>query len=160
MKGHESKIYTIATDGVKVITGSMDKMVRVWDVMTGECQAILEGFTSLVGLLELFPSSLLTADASGVIRLFDNQDYKEIWKVVAHQNAVISMHCHSYKFASGGSDGKVRGWDLSNGKLLQELITSNAVWHVRWIENSLVALFSKDIDNTREVIMKIWTVPP
>ncbi|CAD6455796.1 03279c4e-1cbe-4c51-834c-e9d1716dd34b [Sclerotinia trifoliorum] len=159
MKGHESKIYAIATNGVKVFTGGMDKSVRVWDVITGECQAILEGFTSLVGLLELLPSSLLTADASGVIRLFANQDCKEIWKVEAHQNAVISMHCHGSKFATGGSDGKVRVWDLDNGKLLQELITSNAVWYVKWIGNSLVTLFSNDIDNTMEVIMKIWTVP-
>lgn len=31
----ESKIYVIATDGVEVITGSMDKSVTVWDMITG-----------------------------------------------------------------------------------------------------------------------------
>ncbi|EDN97434.1 hypothetical protein SS1G_11959 [Sclerotinia sclerotiorum 1980 UF-70] len=82
----ESKIYVIATDGVEVITGSMDKSVTVWDMITG-----IVGITSVK----------LTADASGAIRLFTNQDYKEIWKVEAHQTAVISMHCHGSKFDSG-----------------------------------------------------------
>lgn len=35
LKGHESKIFTIATDGAKVVTGSLDKTVRVWNAMTG-----------------------------------------------------------------------------------------------------------------------------
>lgn len=105
--------------------------------------------------MQLLPSSLLTADASGVIRLFANKGYKEIWKVEAHQYSVTSMQHHDSKIASGGSDGKVRVWDSNDGKLLQELISSNAVWQVRWTGNALLALMSKDSDSARKVIMKV-----
>ena len=120
-----------------------------------EHQIVLGGFTSLVGLLQLLPSSLLTADAGGIIRLFANEGYEEIWKVEAHRNAVTSVQYRASKIASGGSDGNISVWDSRNGELLQELISSVAVWKVRWVENSLVALFTEDVNNVRKAIMKV-----
>jgi WD40 repeat protein len=35
LKGHESKIYSVAFDGKRIVTGSMDKTVRVWDPASG-----------------------------------------------------------------------------------------------------------------------------
>lgn len=81
--------------------------VWIWPFLHRECQAVIEDFTSLVGSLDILPSSL-TADASGVIHQFDNEGYKEVWKFEAHQYAVTSMQYHASKIATGGTDGKTR----------------------------------------------------
>ena len=35
-------------DGRRVVSGSIDKTVKVWDAATGECVATLEGHSSYV----------------------------------------------------------------------------------------------------------------
>ena len=35
-------------DGRRVVSGSVDKMLKVWDVATGECVATLEGHSESV----------------------------------------------------------------------------------------------------------------
>ena len=52
-------------------SGSMDGTVRVWNLSTGQCQHILAGHTSLVGLLGLSPSYLVSAAADSTLRVWD-----------------------------------------------------------------------------------------
>lgn len=33
--GHEQEIYSVAFDGVRVVSGGMDTTVRVWDALSG-----------------------------------------------------------------------------------------------------------------------------
>jgi WD40 repeat protein len=40
-------------DGTKVVSGSLDKTVRVWDVSRGECIATLTGHESAVSYCQL-----------------------------------------------------------------------------------------------------------
>lgn len=35
LDGHEQEIYSVAFDGVRVVSGGMDTTVRVWDAMSG-----------------------------------------------------------------------------------------------------------------------------
>ena len=37
-------------DGRRVVSGSQDKTLKVWDVATGECVATLEGHTGTWGV--------------------------------------------------------------------------------------------------------------
>lgn len=128
----------------------------VLTIVYSACQAVLGGFTSLIGLLQLLPSSLLAADAKGFISLWSNESYSEmVWKTPAHEYAVTSVHSDGSKIVSGGSDGKVNIWNERTGELLHELISSsNAVWQVKWIGNSLIALYSEN----QEVVMKVTEV--
>lgn len=35
LKGHTGNLYAVAFDGKKIVTGGMDKTVRVWDPLSG-----------------------------------------------------------------------------------------------------------------------------
>lgn len=52
-------------------SGSLDNQVRMWDLNTGECLRVLEGHTSLVGLLGLSPKYFVSAAADGTLRVWD-----------------------------------------------------------------------------------------
>eukprot|EP01045_Picozoa_sp_COSAG04_P060876 COSAG04_NODE_30960_length_259_cov_0.987500_1_plen_51_part_01 len=39
---------SFSPDGTKVVSGSFDQTVRIWDAVTGECEQTLEGHSSAV----------------------------------------------------------------------------------------------------------------
>ena len=50
MKGHTSGVMSVGFnhDGTKIVSGSGDKTIRVWNVDTGECILTLKGHTHYV----------------------------------------------------------------------------------------------------------------
>ena len=50
MEGHSNYIYSIAfsPDGTKIISGSSDKTIKIWDANTGQCLKTLEGHSNNV----------------------------------------------------------------------------------------------------------------
>ena len=48
LEGHSWDVYSVAysPDGTKIISGSYDKTVKIWDANTGECLKTLEGHSS------------------------------------------------------------------------------------------------------------------
>ena len=63
LKGHTDPVMCVAVtaDGRRVVSGSLDKTVRVWDVETGQCLAILKEHTA--GVLGV----AVTADGRRVV---------------------------------------------------------------------------------------------
>jgi F-box and WD-40 domain protein CDC4 len=109
------------------------------------CLAVLEGCTSLVSLIQLLPSTILTADANRFLRRWSKKTYDEIWTVKAHAtNAVTAMKCSGSRVVTGGSDGNVKWWDLENGSLVKALASSDAVWQVGFVGDGVMALFSRN----------------
>ena len=73
--------------GGNVITGSVDKTVRMWDIRSGECSQILQGHIDTVCCVHLHRKSgyLLTGSADHTVRIWDitntPQSYKEIAQI-------------------------------------------------------------------------------
>lgn len=65
----------------------------------------------MVSLLELTPSTLISASAGGQILLWSLDDRTEISRTVAHSNSVVTLRSEGNFIVSGGSDGKVKLWD-------------------------------------------------
>ncbi|THU86024.1 WD40 repeat-like protein [Dendrothele bispora CBS 962.96] len=64
LSGHLSPIYSLAFDGVRVVSGGLDTTVRVWDVEGGECIALLTNHTSLVCQIQLSPGTEMWGNPS------------------------------------------------------------------------------------------------
>lgn len=114
----------------------MDSTVRVWNLLTGECQYTLTGHTSLVGLLGLSPSYLVSAAADSTLRIWDPDTGELRHTLAAHTGAITCFQHDEFKVLSG-SDGTLKMWNVRDGTVVRDLLTGiTGVWQVvfegRW----------------------------
>lgn len=121
----------------------MDSTVRVWNLQTGDCQHILTGHTSLVGLLGLSPSYLISAAADSTLRIWD-PDSGELRKVLAAHTGAITCFQHDEFKVLSGSDGTLKLWDVRDGSIVRDLLTRIiGVWQVAFEGRWCVAASSR-----------------
>jgi WD40 repeat protein len=118
-----------AQDGSRVVSGSNDKTVRIWNATTGEVEAELKGHTGWV------TSVAFTQDGSRVVS-GSNDKTVRIWNVMTGEvEAELKGHTDSVRsvaFAqdgsrvvSGSDDNTVRIWDTATGE--SQLMTASTI---------------------------------
>jgi F-box and WD-40 domain protein CDC4 len=131
-------VYSVVLDPVRneACSGSMDGTVRVWNLRSGQCQHVLVGHTSLVGLLGLSSSSLVSAAADSTLRIWDPDTGVLRHTLAAHTGAITCFQHDEFKVLSG-SDGTLKMWDVKDGTVVRDLLSGiTGVWQVvfegRW----------------------------
>lgn len=103
-------------------SGSMDGTVRVWNLQRGQCQRVLSGHTSLVGLLSLSSSYLVSGSADATLRVWDPKT-GEHYHTLATHNSVVTCLQHDDDKVVNGDGGVLRLWDIRDGSLVRDLLT-------------------------------------
>ena len=136
LKGHTGRIYSMAflADSDRLITGSADQTLRLWETSTGQCLHIFEGHSRYVFSVAVSPVSLrlqgienqaLIASGSDdqTIRLW-NVDTGACLRVLeGHRGWVqaIAFSPDGSLLASGSTDQTVKLWQVATGICLQTL---------------------------------------
>ena len=85
------------------------------------------------------------------------QTYTAIHRLAAHDNSVTSLQFDDSRIVSGGSDGRVKIWDLRSGTLIRELSQpAEAVWRVAFEDERSVVLASRH----GRTVMELWDFAP
>jgi WD40 repeat protein len=120
LKGHEDVVHSVAfsPDGKKLISGSFDATVRVWNLeKPEEAQIILRGHERGVYSMVLSPdgTKLVFGDSHATLWLWDLEKLEDAPRTFKGLDGII----HSISFspdgkmvASGGEDKVVRLWNL------------------------------------------------
>lgn len=66
-----------------------------------------------------------------------------IHRLAAHDNSVTSLQFDDTRIVSGGSDGRVKVWDVKTGHLVRELITAESVWRVVFEDEKCIAVANR-----------------
>lgn len=179
LDGHEQEIYSVAFDGVRVVSGGMDTTVRVWDAMSGsvyphiltilplgdsndyhrQCIALLQGHTALVCQLQLCPTTglLATGGSDGRVITFDLHNYTSLQRISAHDSSVTSLQFDSNFLITGGNDGRVRMYETQSGAPVRDLSERcESVWKVA-CKGGTCAITCK---RSGKMVIEIWTFRP
>jgi WD40 repeat protein len=74
LRGHQRTVWDLAftPDGVRLLSSSFDRDVRVWDARDGACLGVLAGHTRQVGTVTALDAhSALSGSRDGTCRLWD-----------------------------------------------------------------------------------------
>jgi WD40 repeat protein len=156
--GHTSSITSISfsADGLRLVSGSRDKTVRVWDLKTGEKVAILQGHTWDVNSVAFSAdgSRVISGSDDNTVRVWDLQTRGKVTVFQGHSMPITSVafSADGSRVVSGSSDSTVRVWDSQTGGNIAVL-----QGHTDWV-NSVV--FSADgsrvISGSDDKTVRVW----
>jgi WD40 repeat protein len=118
--GSRVECVAFSQDGSQVVSGSEDKIVRIWNVMTGEVEAELKGHTACL------MSVAFSQDGSRVFSGSDDNMFR-IWNVMTgeveaelkgprNSTNPVAFSPEGSRVVSGAFDGTVRIWNVATGE--------------------------------------------
>ncbi|SCU82797.1 LANO_0B07558g1_1 [Lachancea nothofagi CBS 11611] len=142
---HVDEITALHLEGNSLVSGSQDRTVRQWDLMTGKCLQTIDinftnrgtsdGFSTVmshnprssvllthndppvIGALQCYDAAMATGTKDGVVRLWDLRSGQVIRTLEGHTDAVTGLQFDSVNLVSGSLDRSIRIWDLRTGLL-------------------------------------------
>ena len=129
LRGHSRHVWSVdfAPDGSTLASSAADGTVRLWDVFTGECKAVLSypfgghpGFESV----QFSPDGKTLAAGGGLlltpglVKLWDAATHEEIAAFRAHD---LSIECIAFapdgkRLATGAQDNRAKLWEIPSGR--------------------------------------------
>ena len=126
------------------ISGSMDNLVKIWSLDSGQCVHSLDGHSSLVGLLDLQRDRLVSAAADFTLRIWDPATGQCRSVLSAHTGAITCFQ-HDARKVISGSDRNLKMWDVRSGDFVRDLLTDlTGVWQVKFDEHRCVAAVQRN----------------
>ncbi|KAF5319160.1 hypothetical protein D9619_008785 [Psilocybe cf. subviscida] len=143
-------------DGTKIVSGSDDKSVRVWDASTGAELKVLNGHTDYVWSAAFSPdgTKIVSGSDDKSVRVWDASTGAELKVLNGHTDYVRSaaFSPDGTKIVSGSDDKSVRVWDASTGAELKVL--NGHTYYVR------SAAFSPDgtkiVSGSDDKSVRVW----
>ncbi|KAI8365095.1 WD40-repeat-containing domain protein [Blakeslea trispora] len=150
LQGHAGGVWALQYLKNTLVSGSIDRTVRVWDIQKRKCTHIFKGHTSTVRCLQIVepvmvngrlqPSQplIVTGSRDFSIRVWTLPDVEQVrhddepfvgegtnpwfkFLLVGHSNPVRSIAAHGNTLVSGSYDNTVAVWDLEKGRMIHRM---------------------------------------
>jgi WD40 repeat protein len=122
LTGHDGTVYAlgITRDGRRVVSGSSDHTVAVWDLATGQRMRILSGHSGKVQALAITPDGQLALSAAldGTVRVWDlaTGQCRHVLKNHGGGVRAVAITPNGHLALAGVHNRTVRVWDLATGQ--------------------------------------------
>jgi WD40 repeat protein len=158
--GHNSDVSDVAEciGGSYVLSSSMDKTLKLWDITTGTCVHTFIGHNGQVLSMAIFPNSqkALSASRDKTVKLWDINTGRCLYTFQEHQARVLDVKLlpDNRRFISGSRDHTLKLWDIATGKCLHTFTGHDgSVTSVAVLTNRKQVL-SGSADHT----LKLWDI--
>jgi WD40 repeat protein len=118
LKGHTAGVQSVAfsPDGKWIVSGGVDKTLKVWDAETGEEMLTLQGHSEIVRSVNFSPDGrrIVSGGADKTIKVWDTETGQEMLTLRRHSDRVFSVAFSpdGKRIVSGSSDKTVKVWEL------------------------------------------------
>ncbi|KAJ6543485.1 hypothetical protein B0H10DRAFT_2244444 [Mycena sp. CBHHK59/15] len=125
--GNGSRVMSVAfsQDGSRVVSGSFDNTVRIWNATTGEVEAELNGHTDTVTSVAFSQdgSRAVSGSYDKTVRIWNATTDEVEAELKGHTDAVrsVAFSQDGGRVVSGSNDKTVRIWNATTGEVEAEL---------------------------------------
>ncbi|CAO3683639.1 unnamed protein product [Rhizopus stolonifer] len=153
LQGHTNGVMCVQFCEIskRVITGSLDKTVKVWSLETGQLLRTLIGHTREVRALQFDDAKLVTGAMDNALKIWNYHTGQCIRTLEGHTGGVLSLHFDSRTMASGSTDHTVRVWNFDLGECC------TLVGHTQWVNSVRICLEGKMlISSSDDASVRLW----
>ncbi|KAF3928997.1 Beta-TrCP [Dactylella cylindrospora] len=165
LTGHTDSVYCIQFDRQKIITGSRDRTVRVWDISTGRCVKVIGpanvgepnpydiGYhRGSILCLQFDEDILVTGSSDHDCIVYSLPSFKPILKLPGHRMGVLDVCFDGSHIVSCSKDTTICIWDRRTGLLMNRLRGHQGPVNAVQLRGNLLASASGD------ATVKLWDI--
>lgn len=159
-EGHTQGISCVQFDDTRIVSGSSDKTIKVWNIRTNSPWSVqtLTGHSGTVRCLHLEGNMLVSGSTDRTIKVWDLSTQSS-WSSIAcrvtmigHTDTVRCLQVDDDKVVSGSYDQTLKVWDIKTGRCRFTL--RGHTKGVLCLQFDSVKIISGSADNT----IKIWSL--
>jgi WD40 repeat protein len=148
LDGHELPVTSLAiAPGGRLLSGSSDNTVRLWNPVAGEELALFVGHADRVNSVGCFEDGrrFVSGSEDGTVRLWDLDGRAEL-HLEGHADAVTSLAFRpdGERLASASLDGTLRIWRSGTGELLETIPVAMEVASLVYLSRDEIAFGPRD----------------
>ena len=125
-RGHSKPVTSVAfsPDGTRIVSGSHDNTLKVWDAQTGQETLTLTGLHDPDSSVAFSPTGtrIVSGSHSNTLKVWDAQTGQEALTLTGHEESVhsVAFSPDGTRIVSGSYDDTLKVWDAQTG---QETLT-------------------------------------
>ena len=127
LQGHANSVNACAwsPDGQRLLSGSGDNTLKVWDAHSGQCLLTLQGHANSVNACAWSPDGqrLLSGSGDNTLKVWDTHSGQCLLTLQCHASSVTACAWSpdGQRLLSGSLDGTFKVWDARSGEELMTL---------------------------------------
>ena len=158
LNGHSKTVNSVAysPDGTKIVSGSDDETIKIWDANKGEHLQTLRGHADYVNSVAYSPdgTKIISGSLDKTVKIWDANIGQCLQTLKGHSSYVFSVAYSpdGTKIVSGSWDKTIKIWDANTGECLETLVGhSNDVLSLAFSPDG-----TKIISGSADKTVKIW----
>lgn len=121
LNGHADSVYCVQYDHDKIVTGSRDRTIKLWDISTFQCLRTLKGHQASVLCLKYDDTHLVTGSSDSTVIIWNWETGTPEQRLVSHSAGVLDVAFDKDHVVSCSKDCTIKIWHRKTGKLLRTL---------------------------------------
>uniref|UniRef100_A0A0M3K4G7 18S rRNA aminocarboxypropyltransferase n=1 Tax=Anisakis simplex TaxID=6269 RepID=A0A0M3K4G7_ANISI len=115
---HENAVTCLRFDNERIVSGSVDRTIKMWDLRSGRCLQTLdwklsEGHTGVVRCLQVDAWRIVSAADDRTIKVWKLHSGERLCTLHSHTDGVTCVQFNDHQIVSGSYDKTVKLWDFS-----------------------------------------------
>ncbi|KAJ1812915.1 hypothetical protein LPJ75_003423, partial [Coemansia sp. RSA 2598] len=150
--GHADSVYCVQCDRDKIVTGSRDRTIKIWDSRTFQCTRTLTGHEASVLCLKYDRTTMVTGSSDSTVIIWDLASGQPLQRLVSHTAGVLDVAFNADYVVSCSKDCTIKIWSRATGKLLQTMAGH------RGPVNAVQLFGDRIVSASGDSLIKMWDV--